>query len=373
MIQDFVPARTSLTSGVVVKQHLLERNKYPQPQVEWEDLDYSGSVYSQQVWDELNSGSYTRTSVIGNTLGSTGGTFDSYNFTGSIFPPTFINNTQSWGEEVKTPAGLLTISHSTQDEFYNGELPYSDILVSNGELNPNNQFKQIFIDTIEYKILQYENGSGPYTVPAPISSTNFLTSIYAPSTGQIYTWFDTGSTVNPGSSVLSVTNGVKYIKINKTDNNGINRSNLLSQTTTIAFTFLNGVKTYRIAGIQEYTNYFLYSIGSYLPSSLTNFNTGSVNTPVILTATSGSTLFNPSYLNFDFNDYNPLIDNVDLGRPSVTYLDVDYGQNPLIPTNQTAILNNTADKANVPDSNYSSYSWSNIRYNGSKYNSVKFN
>ena len=34
MIKDFVPARTSLTSGVVIKQHLLERNKYPVPQVD---------------------------------------------------------------------------------------------------------------------------------------------------------------------------------------------------------------------------------------------------------------------------------------------------------------------------------------------------
>jgi len=33
MIKDFTPARTSLASGVVVKQHLLERNKYPQPEV----------------------------------------------------------------------------------------------------------------------------------------------------------------------------------------------------------------------------------------------------------------------------------------------------------------------------------------------------
>jgi hypothetical protein len=33
MIKDFVPARTSLASGVVIKQTLLERNKYPQPQV----------------------------------------------------------------------------------------------------------------------------------------------------------------------------------------------------------------------------------------------------------------------------------------------------------------------------------------------------
>jgi hypothetical protein len=33
MIKDFVPARASLASGVVIKQHILERNKYPQPQV----------------------------------------------------------------------------------------------------------------------------------------------------------------------------------------------------------------------------------------------------------------------------------------------------------------------------------------------------
>ena len=33
MIKDFTPARASLASGVVVKQHLLERNKYPQPEV----------------------------------------------------------------------------------------------------------------------------------------------------------------------------------------------------------------------------------------------------------------------------------------------------------------------------------------------------
>ena len=44
MIKDFVPAKTSLQSGVVIKQHLLERNRYPQPQVEWEQNDYSGSI-----------------------------------------------------------------------------------------------------------------------------------------------------------------------------------------------------------------------------------------------------------------------------------------------------------------------------------------
>ena len=34
MLKDFTPARSSLASGIVIKQHLLERNKYPTPQLD---------------------------------------------------------------------------------------------------------------------------------------------------------------------------------------------------------------------------------------------------------------------------------------------------------------------------------------------------
>jgi hypothetical protein len=61
MIKDFVPARTNLRSGIVVKQHLLERNKYPQPQTSWEDVTYSGSIDTAFF------------------SGSTGGTFNEFN------------------------------------------------------------------------------------------------------------------------------------------------------------------------------------------------------------------------------------------------------------------------------------------------------
>jgi hypothetical protein len=63
-IKDFVPARTNLRSGIVVKQHLLERNKYPQPQVSWEDVTLSGSVYSQQKWDPVSQSLYMSSSLI---------------------------------------------------------------------------------------------------------------------------------------------------------------------------------------------------------------------------------------------------------------------------------------------------------------------
>ena len=44
MIKDFTPARASLASGVVVKQTLLERNKYPQPELTQSLRDFSGSI-----------------------------------------------------------------------------------------------------------------------------------------------------------------------------------------------------------------------------------------------------------------------------------------------------------------------------------------
>jgi len=46
MIKDFVPVRTSLASGIVVKQTLLERQKYPVPQAAFTTPVYTGSIGS---------------------------------------------------------------------------------------------------------------------------------------------------------------------------------------------------------------------------------------------------------------------------------------------------------------------------------------
>jgi len=519
MIQDFVPARTSLASGVVIKQHLLERNKYPQPQVEWEDVTYSGSITTAFI------------------DGGTGGTFDSYNFTGSTIPPTFINNTQSWGEEVKTPVGLLTISHSTQDEFYNGELPNSLIIVTNGELDEANTSKYPSDNIIIYNPTLYLSNITNESI--------FINPLTSPNPGEVLLWWDSGSLTNPGNTVTikppfpqklspstlflyNKTNGVKYIKLNNIDASGSNQSNYLDQLETITLSYPDRSDvTYNIAGIQNFGDYFLYSIGPYTPGSMTNLNTSSAgdinnytlrtnqssfsgtpgtniltasltsttdplnyfnntthiytlgNTPNIalrfeLTASSvtttnpggaatiyllsntnfpgsavlpenitqgapdyryavnslsvnsgtsgqnsiilsgslallestnfiigvggtfgagnitvntinfnitpitpefnGSsslTIFDPYVSNFDYNEYNALINNAEIPQTSVFFMDVDYSQNPVIPVNQGLILSGSADRAQVQDSNYTSKAWSNIRYNGSKTNSYR--
>jgi hypothetical protein len=172
MIKDFVPARTSLTSGVVIKQHILERNKYPQPQVEWEELDYSGSIDTAFI------------------SGSTGGTFNQYNTT------TFA---QDWIQTYEGPTGTSYISHSSQDEFYNGELPGTEFVVTDGELNDANNFKYPTTLEIYYNPTLYLSSNVPLNY--------FLNPITSPNQGEVYLWYDTGSTINPAITPGAPTGG----------------------------------------------------------------------------------------------------------------------------------------------------------------------
>ena len=116
MIRDFVPARTSLASGIVVKQHLLERNKYAQPQMTHTLLEISGSVKPQ--WNDYEDGPLVTID------GGTGG---------SINQSTL--HSQSFGEVISTLSGSVIKMHTTQDEFYNGELNGSSIIVTTQSLS----------------------------------------------------------------------------------------------------------------------------------------------------------------------------------------------------------------------------------------------
>jgi hypothetical protein len=118
LIKDFVPARTNLRSGIVVKQHLLERNKYPQPQASWEDVTLSGSIYSQQKWDHISQSLYMSSSLIEKVYGSTGGTFNEFNKTfseGSI-----ISN------DINDNAGYTTYKNVFDNN--NNIIPYGNLV-----------------------------------------------------------------------------------------------------------------------------------------------------------------------------------------------------------------------------------------------------
>jgi hypothetical protein len=182
MIKDFTPARSSLASGVVVKQTLLERNKYPQPEVTQSLNDYSGSINTAFI------------------SGGAGGSVNNLN--GLNTNPYYVDNvygvTQSWQETFIIPSGVVTQTHDSQDEFYNGEFSGSNFVVENGELNEANPVKQVETTPLLYQSTGSDN-------------TN-------PGVGQFF-WQDGNHTLG---NALSFDIGVKYLYINEVDDNGVN-------------------------------------------------------------------------------------------------------------------------------------------------------
>ena len=162
MIRDFVPARTSLASGIVIKQHLLERNKYPQPQPSFTNLTISGTLKPQ--WDGYKTGSKSR---VVNVVGGTGGVFEPFNSTtthplGSlgVGPNNLFSVTQSWEDAYPSLTGSVTIQHTNQDEFYDGEFSGSNITVSTQNLNPGcDKYKKVSTLGITYKGIRMYSGS----------------------------------------------------------------------------------------------------------------------------------------------------------------------------------------------------------------------
>jgi hypothetical protein len=174
MIKEFVPARTSLASGVVIKQNLLERQKYPQPLVTSSLLDYSGSIEMAFI------------------TGSAGGSVNQFNGLTNAW-----GVTQSWSESILTPYGVENVIHSSQDEFYNGEYSGSLINTDNGgELNLANPVKQVETTPVFY----YSTGSATLTNPSP---------------GQFF-WRAANTT-----GLFDGPAGLKYMYINETDANGV--------------------------------------------------------------------------------------------------------------------------------------------------------
>ena len=110
-LQDFIPVKTSLASGTVIKQNLLERNKYPVPQMEFTQSEYTGSIPM-----------YTIT-------GSDGGSFP--NLSSSLYSQI----TQSWIGSYSSYSGSIPYTQDDLSEFFDGELSGSNLIVENGELS----------------------------------------------------------------------------------------------------------------------------------------------------------------------------------------------------------------------------------------------
>ena len=197
LIKDYTPARTDLTTGILIKSHLLERNRIKPVVIEQtENYNfYSGSIINK---DETSG------SIYNYDLGGAGGSINKYNITSSnlIYPPGTIAVTQSYTQSIQTLSGLRTFINDYQLEFFNGEYSGSNINVSTQSLNPNNVFLQTPIVDISTSVSKsflnsefnplinniLNNAINPYQIQ--IDYTTSSGSIY-PSNKSIITSFNT--------------------------------------------------------------------------------------------------------------------------------------------------------------------------------------
>ena len=183
MIKDFIPAKSSLGSGVIIKQHLLERNRVPLPEVSYSQPSYTGSIESGFITGSTGGG-FNNVNTLANSPESVN--FQSQSLRNPVSP--FV--TQSWSSSVDTPFGPQIIIQSSQDEFYDGEFSGSEFTATTGELNDENTAKKPSTLEINYDVIFYSSSVTPIS---PFTNGRSI-----PKQGEIYLWYDTGSFLDTG-------------------------------------------------------------------------------------------------------------------------------------------------------------------------------
>jgi hypothetical protein len=207
------------------------------------------------------------------------------------------------------------------------------------------------------------------------STTNGNNLGYFDATTGVYTFGDTPNIpVKVNVNISNVSNaatthsiyknstGTSYTTLNPVDPD--NLLGLVIGNGSIDITLTGSLSLTETETLAVYTYNFSNSASATVSMSIYNV------TPQF-DGSSSLSIFDPDALNFDYNDYNPLLDNAETPQYSNIWMDVDYSQNPLVPVNFGLIISGTADRAFVQDSNYNSKAWSNLRYNGSRTNSYR--
>jgi hypothetical protein len=339
MIKDYVPARASLSTGLIIKPHNLERSKIPQTQINASQQEYLGSISTAFL------------------TGSTGGTMPNLLGTSSI--NLFVPIEQSYTQSFNTPEGLVLQVISTQDEFYNGELPGSTIIATTQSLL-NNPLAIAEFENISYTL---------YIYPLNVAQSG----IDAAAPGEIYAVRRTISTSQGGArvDVDTVTEFILHI----IDGDGNNLSQIINNATSITIIYSTGTITYQVNGVgQPFSN----NISLLVTQNPLSFNpTG---------ATINNIIFEP-YTNinapFENSVYNPIINNATILRKSSKFFNLDYDEYYRIPVNYSTVITSSQLDfkpsnienylAEVQDSNYTLRRHTYPRYEGSQLYGARLN
>lgn len=144
MVKDFIPARDTVSTGIIIKPHHLNRSKIAIPTAEWERLEYEGLI------------------EIGDTSGSDGGMLTDENVDHSL--------TYSY------KSGFANKAIDRDTPKYDGELKGTSVDVLSGDLNGTNPFLDKYHPVTTYNT----------TVTTNASNFNSTT----PSAGQVVIFYE---------------------------------------------------------------------------------------------------------------------------------------------------------------------------------------
>jgi len=320
MVKDFVPARDTVSAGIIIKPTILDRAKVPTPVFSFTQPEYSGSIDTAFI------------------TGSAAGIINQHStaYTASVF----------------TPSGSINKIYDDEAAQINGELGGTVLDMYSGSLNEANELKKP--STI---LPIYEASGSNGTAPVP---------------GQ-FTWQSGTINRQQGGLTLAAGYGVASIYINEVDSNNVDLENVLENLTTgdeLTFTV-----DYR------YYDLDFFSPGPTGPirtktvtQTVENISSNSANTWYItfknssigalvgeaqaaqynvhpLTRTSTSVIFSPfiNVQNIDYHPYNATLNNATKISNAAHLQEVDYSTGTISPTNLPQILNNEAVTAEVSE------------------------
>ena len=391
MVADWVPARTNLAAGIIIKQHLLERNKYPVPQVDISSSIANVASGSTNIPFYQQNILFTGSIPIETITGSDGGTLPNLGGqTSSIILPGNYNTTvtQVWSGSNSGPLGIVPFTDPYQYEFFNGAFSGSEVVVTTQSLNPDNILldNQAFYPTIaNYQDLNVNTATSFIPTSDALIPFNQLQRSINYFNTSTYTYSPNFNTVVNISYYLSAsvttTGGTDYLSLALYENN-----NIISYTDLLAF---NGSGTTNLIYSVNFNNIPIKSGSLYTTrfvtgsltgvsfsyDSLTNWTITTVN-PQTSGYPNDPNIYQQSTFPGNLELYpenNAILNNVYSNRLSDQYFDVDYSQQGILPVNQGVIISQSAVYAQVQDSNYTLARNINPRYVGSKNTSAKYN
>jgi hypothetical protein len=217
-------------------------------------------------------------------------------------------------------------------------------------------------------VFEADDAFPPTQVPTGVPEADFLSDAYVPPSGSAWLW-------NNGEKV-------QYIKISNTPKTGSNIGSTINQAEWIEFSMVgavdkNGSLLYPTAPnssiVERYIIGNANNKGTY-NSIITNDSSPETSIAVAANTSSDGTGF--SYIDSQFSvgqDCNPLLNNATEPRINEWLQDVDYSVNAITPVNFDQLINFTATKAAVPQSNYTQLGFVHSRYVGSSTTRDKIN